>query len=84
MEPYRVYIHVDLLEVVPVKGAQRRMIMEFVRSLADSPDSRGEYTDRDSTDRERQIKIIGKFAVTYWTDEAVKSVMVVDIQPADS
>ena len=31
----------------------------------------------------RQIKIVGNYAITYWLDDAVKSVMIVDIRPAD-
>ncbi len=33
--------------------------------------------------RDRQVKIIGDFAVTYWVDEAVKAVMVIDVSKAD-
>ena len=32
--------------------------------------------------RERQIKIVGDHAVTYWLDAPVHTVMVVDIRPA--
>jgi hypothetical protein len=34
MAAYSVYLHLDLLEVAPARGAQRREIMSFVRSLA--------------------------------------------------
>ena len=83
MEPYSVYLHIDLLEVVPVRGGQRKQIMDFVRSLAQDPHALGDYTDLDETHRTRQIKIIGRYAVTYWADDPVKSVMIVDVRPAD-
>jgi len=57
--------------------------MDFIRSLRDDPDATGDFTDRDATQRTRQIKIIGDYAITYWHDTPVNSVMVVDIRPAD-
>lgn len=83
MEAYAVYLHLDLLEVVPARGEQRRMIMSFVRSLANNPFTPGDFTDQDHSLRTRQIKIVGHYAVTYWVDDPVKTVMVVGVQPAD-
>jgi mRNA-degrading endonuclease RelE of RelBE toxin-antitoxin system len=83
MEPYSVYLHIDLLAAVPVRGGQRRQIMNFVRSLAADPHTQGDYTDLDETHRTRQIKIVGRYAITYRPDDPVKAVMVVDVRPAD-
>ena len=47
-----------------------------------SADGRG-LTDKDASLRIRQVKIIGKYAITYWLDDPVKSVMVVAVHPAD-
>ena len=79
MRPREVYMHLDLLDVVPKSGPQRRLIMEFVRSLRDSPATTGDSTDKDSSLRERQIKVIGDYAITYWFD----AIMVVDVRRAD-
>jgi mRNA-degrading endonuclease RelE of RelBE toxin-antitoxin system len=83
MAAYAVYLHFDLLEAVPRQGEQRRRIMGFVRSLAENPYTCGDFTDRDDTQRIRQIKIVGDYAVTYWVDDPVKTVMVVGLRPAD-
>lgn len=83
MDPFAVYIHLELLEVVPSRGEQRRLVMQFIRSLEMAPDTVGDFTDRDSTLRVRQVKIIGQFAITYWVDAPVRAVMVVDIRRAD-
>ncbi len=83
MESYSVYLHFDLLEVVPGRGEQRRLIMNFIRSLADAPHTLGDFTDRDESLRTLQIKIIGHYAITYWVDDPVKAVMVVGVRPAD-
>ena len=83
MEAFAIYLHLDLLEVVPGRGEQRRRIMSFIRSLADNPYTPGDFTDQDESLRTRQIKIVGHYAVTYWVDDPAKTVMVVEVQPAD-
>lgn len=57
--------------------------MSFIRWLAENPHTPGDFTDRDETLRTRQVKIIGRYALTYWVDEPVKAVMVVNVRPAD-
>lgn len=83
MAPFSVYIHLELLDVVPSRGDQRRLIMKFIRSLAEAPDTPGDFIDRDDTFRSRQVKIVGQYAITYWVDAPVRAVMVVDIRRAD-
>lgn len=83
MEAYKVYVHIDLLDLVPVRGGQRKLVMSFIRSLAQDPHTPGDYTDLDESQRTRQITIVGRYAVTYWADDPVKAVMVVDVRPAD-
>jgi len=57
--------------------------MSFVRSLAANPYAPGDFTDQDESLRTRQIKIVGRYAITYWVDDPVKTVMVVGVRPAD-
>jgi len=83
MDPFSVYIHIELLEVVPSRGDQRRLIMRFIRSLAQTPDTPGDFVDKDETLRGRQVKIVGQYAITYWVDAPARAVMVVDIRRAD-
>lgn len=83
MTRYEIYLHLDLLESVPRKGSQRKKIMDFICSLREDPFALGDYTDQDSASRKRQIKVIGDYAITYWLDDPVKKVMIVDIRAAD-
>ena len=83
MRPCEVYLHLGLLDAVPKSGSQRRKIMAFLRGLRENPHCRGDFTDRDDSLRERQIKIVGDYAVTFWLDAPVQIVMVVDVQLAD-
>jgi hypothetical protein len=84
MARYAVYLHFELLEVVPKRGAQQQKILRSIQSLAENPFAEGDFTDKDEISRTRQIKIVGDYAITYWTDHPAKIVMVVDIALADS
>lgn len=76
-------MHIGLLDSVPKSGNQRHRIMDFIRSLRERPETTGDFTDKDSSLRVRQIKIVGDFAITYWLDAPVRIVMVVDVRRAD-
>jgi hypothetical protein len=75
-------MHLDLLERMPKAGVQRRRIMDFIRTLGDYPHTPGDFTDKDSSQRLREVKIVGDYAVPYWVDSPVKAVMIVDVCPA--
>ena len=84
MEPYKIFLHVDLLDAMPSKGKKREQIFQFLRLLANTPLLPGDYADRDETLRVRQVKIVGgDHAITYWVDDPAKTVMVVGVKPAD-
>jgi mRNA-degrading endonuclease RelE of RelBE toxin-antitoxin system len=84
MARYAVYLHLELLEVVPKRGAQLQKILRFIQSLAENPFAEGDFRDKDETLRTRQIKIIGDYAITYWADHPAKIVMIVDLSLADN
>jgi len=84
MRRYDVFMHLDLLDRMPEAGVQRRKIMDFISSLHDHPHTRGDFTDRDASQRNREVKVIGDYAITYWVDSPVKAVMIVDVRRADT
>jgi hypothetical protein len=57
--------------------------MDFIRSLAVDPHSTGDFAERDEAGRTVYVKIMGRFAITFWADHAVSEVKVTHIQPAD-
>ena len=84
MTPYKVFVRMEAAEVMrSIHGAQRRLITSFVDELASRPNQEGDYQEKDQEDRMIEIKVIGKFAITYWTDHAVKEIKVVDFRRAD-
>lgn len=84
MPEYDVFMHLDLLALMPKTGAQRRKIMDFIHSLRQSPFTPGDYTERDAAQLDREVKVMGDYAVTYWVDAPVRAVMIVDIRRADT
>ena len=83
MRPSEVYLHSALLDSVPKTGVQRRRIMNFIYRLRENPDILGDFHDKDESLRQRQIKIVGDYAVTFWFDAPARIVMVVDVRLAD-
>ncbi len=83
MRPYAVFINEQALASAPKSGPQIRRVMDFVRSLANNPNAVGDFPEQDSAGRTVQVKIIGRFAVTYWVDHPVSEIKVTHIKPAD-
>ncbi|MGO8803695.1 MAG: hypothetical protein ACLPYZ_06395 [Limisphaerales bacterium] len=51
MRPYAVFINEHALATAPRSGAQRELVMKFIRSLADHPDTPGDFTEKDQAGR---------------------------------
>lgn len=83
MTPYRVFLArevVESLRKLPLR--QRLELTKFAESLEDSPFQRGDYTEHDDVGRPIEVRIIGRHALCYWADHAVKEVKVIDLKPA--
>lgn len=83
MRPYAVYINQNALNFAPRLGAQRNSVMDFIRSLAADPNCTGDFSETDEVGRTIYVKIVGRYAITFWADHAVSEVKVTHIQPAD-
>jgi hypothetical protein len=66
MRPYAVYINEGALGFAPRSGSQRGMVMDFIRSLAANPNTAGDFSETDETGRTTRVKIVGRYAVTFW------------------
>ena len=84
MRPYAVFINEQALATVPRSGIQREQVMKFIRSLADQPNTAGDFKETDNSGRVVQVKVIGRYAITFWADHAVAEVKVTHIKSADA
>jgi len=83
LQPYKVLVTIEALQMERPARAERERILAFLESLANYPESPGDYTVLDDAGRSVQIKIIGDYALTYWADHAVNEVKVTTIEKAD-
>ena len=83
MRAYAVFLNEQALATAPRSGTQRASVMKFIRSLADNPNTAGDFTEKDNTGRILQVKVIARYAVTFWADHAVSEIKVTHIKSAD-
>ena len=84
MSHYKLFLRLEAIEAFKTtRGLQRRQISTFIDGLGSNPDTTGDYTGKDDTDRIIEIKVVGQFAITFWADHATKEIKVVDIRRAD-
>lgn len=83
MRLYAVFINEQALTTAPSSGAQRARIMAFIRSLAANPNALGDFEEQDDAGRTVQVKILGRYAVTFWANHAVCEVKVTHVSLAD-
>ena len=61
---------------------KKNRITRLFEHLAENPFLPGDFVEPDDIGRPMQIVIIGRFAVCFWTDHAVKEVKILDLKPA--
>ena len=83
MRPYAIYINEAALASAPQSGSQRQHVFKFVRSLAENPHSPGDFSEKDNDGRTIQVKVVGRYAVTFWADHAVSEIKITHIKLAD-
>ena len=83
MRPYAIYINEAALLSAPKSGIQRQQVMDFIRSLANNPNTPGDFSEQDGAGRSVQVKLIGRYALTYWADHAVSEIKITHVRQAD-
>ncbi len=83
MPYYRVFIAAEVILILKTCRRQEQLLMtRLFDELANDPYRSGDYVERDEIGRPIQVLIIGRQAVFFWADHAVKEVKVVDLKPA--
>jgi len=59
---------------------EREDLLRLFRSLADSPHQKGEWIQKGRSGREFQVKRFGRWIVTFWPDDPVLELRVVDLK----
>ena len=83
MPPYRVLIAKEV--IASLSNFSRREKLRLTRlfdELADDPYRAGDYVERDQIGRPIQVLVVGRFALWFWSDHAVKEVKVLDLTSA--
>jgi hypothetical protein len=83
MTPYRVFIATDVIVALKkCHAADQSPITRFFDVLSGNPFLPGDYAERDDIGRPIQVLIIGRHAVCYWADHAVKEIKILDLKVA--
>jgi len=81
---YRVLLGIEAIEVLPKSGRRRQSVLSFVKGLSQFAHLGGDFEVSDpATQRTFQVTAVAGFAITWWTDDAVNEVKVVDIRPTN-
>jgi hypothetical protein len=80
---YRYALDCAVVEhILLLPARQREQFVAIFRSLANDPFQRGDFTFRDPSTREIQVKLFGQWKISFWSDHPVKEVRIVGIQRA--
>ena len=78
MARYRVVVDDLVLEVFHAQRMRsRQWLLDLFERLAEAPHSAGDYQVRDKTGRDHEVKIFGRWQVTFWCDAPVKELRIV-------
>jgi hypothetical protein len=83
-EDYKVFVHMDVLGILPKSGARRKSVLEFLASLGSFAHLGGDYQEKDPENgRPVEVSLVAGYALTWWVDAPVREVKLVQIRPAD-
>jgi hypothetical protein len=57
----------------------QRSLIGLIERMAEHPAQLGEYSTKDSSGRTLQVLRAGKFTLTYWADDPVKELRIMEI-----
>jgi hypothetical protein len=81
MMSYSVFVESHIAELFPqLKVKERNQILRLLNKLRTHPFLEGDYVERDDIGRLMQVVIVGRNAIVFWADHAVKEVKVIDLR----
>ncbi len=83
MSPYRVFIAATVIaDLRKCPRRERILITRFFEEPASNPCRAGDYVEPDDIGRPIQVLIVGRHALFFWPDHAVKEVKILDLKVA--
>jgi len=84
VKPYRIYLRLEAVQALQaLRRSEKGRMGQFIDSRAADPFKAGDYTELDETGRSIQVKVVGRFALAYWSDHAVQEIRIVEVLEAD-
>ena len=82
MTPKHVFVVDDTVMGFFIERSKRERedLLKIFRTLADSPYQTGGWRQRTKSGRELQVKRFGKWLVSFWLDDPVLEVRIVDVK----
>ena len=82
MTPKHVFVVDDTVMGFFIERSKRERedLLKIFRTPADSPYQTGEWRQRTKSGRELQVKRFGKWLVSFWLDDPVLEVRIVDVK----
>jgi mRNA-degrading endonuclease RelE of RelBE toxin-antitoxin system len=83
MALYRVFLAKEIVaQLRDCKRNQQQMITRFMEEIGDDPYREGDFAEQDDVGRDIQVKVIGRYALYFWSDHAAKEVKLIDMKVA--
>jgi hypothetical protein len=81
---YKVVIDLDAIESLPKSGRRREEVITFLKWLSASTRPCGDFRFEDRvSQRIYDVSLVAGFTVTWWIDDPVESIRIVDIRPTE-
>jgi len=83
MALYRVFLAKEIVaQLRDCKRREREAMARFFDEIADDPYRAGDFVEMDDIGRDIQVTLIGRHALYFWPDHAVKEVKVIGMKVA--
>jgi hypothetical protein len=84
MLPYKAVFSRAALEfAVRASDAEMAEVEQWMNRMERAPHTRGDFVERDADGRALEVAALDHTVITYWLDEAVREVRVVQIESLD-
>jgi hypothetical protein len=83
MALYRVFLAKEIVaQLRDCKRREREAMARFFDEIADDPYRAGDFAEMDDIGRDIQVTLLGRHALYFWSDHAVKEVKVIGMKVA--